>query len=350
VAAVAAGAEIALRRRRRQGNDIRGAIEHRDLVIVGSGPSGLTAAIYAARANLSPLVIAGYGSGGQLMLTSDVENFPGFPEGIAGPELVARMRKQAERFGAEFVDRDVDRVDLRRRPFTLWFGPREVRSNAIVFAMGAQARWLGLESEQRLVGRGVSSCGTCDGAFYRGKDVAVVGGGDAALEEALSLTRYARRVLLIHRREAFRASKIMQSRVFAAPSIEVHLQSEVEEVLGERHVEGIRVRDTRTGEVREVAVSATFVAIGHRPSSSILRGWLELDAEGYPIDSGPTGDGIAYGLTPIAGVFVAGDLHDHRYRQAVTAAGDGCKAAMDAERWLEEHRMVSPRAAAAVAS
>jgi thioredoxin reductase (NADPH) len=299
------------------------------LVIVGSGPAGLTAAIYAARANLEPIVLAGSTPGGQLMLTSDVENYPGFPEGIQGPELMALFRAHAERFGTRIVDVDVDRVDLSRRPFRLWARGVEYRAEAVIVATGASAMWLGLESETRLRGRGVSACATCDGYFFRDREIAVVGGGDTAFEEATYLTRFATKVHLLHRREGFRASKIMLERAKANPKIEIHTNTAIDEVLGEAKVDGLRLHDTSTGATRRMPIDGLFVAIGHRPNTEAFRDWLEVDAKGYLVPRDETG-------TRIEGVFVAGDVHDHRYRQAVTAAGAGCKAAMDAERWLEE--------------
>ncbi len=298
------------------------------VVIVGSGPAGLTAAIYAARANLEPVVLGGYVPGGQLMITSDVENYPGFPEGIQGPELMVKFREQAERFGARVVDVDVERVDLSRRPFRLWAGGVEYRGQAVIVATGASAIWLGLENETRLRGRGVSACATCDGFFFRGKRVAVVGGGDTALEEATFLTRFATEVVMVHRRDRFRGSKIMQERALAHPKISVRWNKEVVDVEGDEVVRGVRLRDTATGEVTEEPIDGLFVAIGYKPNTEVFRDWLEVDQKGYLVIRDQTG-------TQVEGVFVAGDVHDHRYRQAVTAAGDGCRAAIDAERWLE---------------
>jgi thioredoxin reductase (NADPH) len=299
------------------------------VVIVGSGPAGLTAAIYSARANLEPIVIGGVVGGGQLMITSDVENYPGFPEGVQGPELMGLFRAQAERFGARIVDADVDRVDLGGRPFRLWAAGVEYRAEAVIVATGAEALWLGLESETRLRGRGVSACATCDGFFFRDKEIAVVGGGDSALEEALFLTRFASKVHLIHRRDAFRGSKIMQARVASHPRIELHLNRTVEEVLGAEHVEAVRLGRTNEPGVETLRLDGLFVAIGHRPNVAVFREWLETDEKGYLRTDGATT------ASKIDGVFVAGDVDDPRYRQAVTAAGEGCRAAIDAERWLE---------------
>lgn len=303
------------------------------LLILGSGPAGLTAAIYAARAGLAPIVIGGYAPGGQLMLTSEVENFPGFPEGIDGPELMAKMRAQAERFGSIMVDQDVDRVDLAAQPHRVWSAGREFHAEAIIVATGASALWLGLESETRLRGRGVSACATCDGFFFKGQEVVVVGGGDTALEEALFLTRFATKVHLVHRRDTFRASKIMVSRVQEHASIQLHMNREVIEVLGEKSTEAVILRDTTPGApgaTERLAAGGLFVAIGHRPNTALLGGVLPVDDAGYLQLEGDTT------ASRIDGVFIAGDVHDHRYRQAVTAAGDGCRAALDAERWLAE--------------
>jgi thioredoxin reductase (NADPH) len=298
------------------------------LVIVGSGPAGLTAAIYAARANLEPIVISGSAPGGQLMLTSDVENYPGFPDGIQGPDLMALFRAQAERFGTQLHDVDIDRVDLSQRPFRLWARGIEYKAQSVVVATGASAMWLGLESETRLRGRGVSACATCDGFFFRDREIAVVGGGDTAFEEATYLTRFASKIHLLHRRDSFRASRIMVERAQSNPKIEIHTNTGVEEVLGDEKVQGLRLKDTGTGEEREVPMEGLFIAIGHRPNTEAFRDWLDVDAKGYLVVHDKTN-------TKIEGVFVAGDVHDHRYRQAITAAGDGCMAAIDAERWLE---------------
>jgi thioredoxin reductase (NADPH) len=298
------------------------------LVIIGSGPAGLTAAIYAARANLEPVVLAGSAPGGQLMLTSDVENYPGFPDGIQGPDLMAAFRAQAERFGARMIDVDIDRVDFSERPFRVWARGTEYRGQAVVVATGASALWLGLDSETRLRGRGVSACATCDGFFFRDREIAVVGGGDTAFEEATYLTRFATKVHLLHRRDTFRASKIMVDRALAHPKIEVHPNVAVEEVLGDEKVHGLALRNTVTGDQTKMPIEGLFVAIGYEPNTAAFRDWLEVDEKGYLVVHDETG-------SKVEGVFIAGDVHDHRYRQAVTAAGDGCKAAIDAERWLE---------------
>jgi thioredoxin reductase (NADPH) len=298
------------------------------VVIVGSGPAGLTAAIYAARANLEPIVLAGSAPGGQLMLTSDVENYPGFPEGIQGPDLMNLFRAQAERFGTQIVDVDIDRVDLSSRPFRLWARGIEYKAQSVIVATGASAMWLGLDSETRLRGRGVSACATCDGFFFRDKEIAVVGGGDTAFEEATYLTRFAKKVHLLHRRDEFRASRIMVDRANANPKIDIQTNTGIAEVLGDEKVTGLKLVDTVSGRQREMPVEGLFIAIGHKPNTEAFRDWLEVDAKGYLVVHDHTG-------SKIEGVFIAGDVHDHRYRQAVTAAGDGCMAAIDAERWLE---------------
>jgi thioredoxin reductase (NADPH) len=304
--------------------------QHRKIAIVGSGPAGYTAAIYTARAELSPLVVAGFAFGGQLMLTTDVENYPGFPEGVSGPEMMELLQKQAERFGAEVLPEDAEEIQLEGPPFRLRTASRLVTADAVILATGASARWLGLESETRLQNKGVSACATCDGALYRGKPMAVVGGGDTALEEALFLTRFATRVTVIHRRDALRASKIMQDRALAHEKIEFAWNSVVDEVLGGEYVTGVRLRDVDSGARRELPVEAVFVAIGHRPNTELLKGRIALDDVGYVrVEPGCT-------RTSQEGVFACGDVMDPTYRQAVTAAGTGCMAAIDAERWLAE--------------
>jgi thioredoxin reductase (NADPH) len=307
--------------------------EARELVIVGSGPAGLTAALYAARADLRPVVIEGAEAGGQLMLTTDVENYPGFPDGILGPELMMKFREQAERFGAEFLTADVDRVDLSASPFGTWVGNTEYRSEALIISTGASARMLGLPSEARLLGHGVSTCATCDGFFFREKDIAVVGGGDSAIEEALFLTKFASQVTVIHRREELRASKIMQDRAFANPKIDFKWNSVVTDVGGDGTVDVVHLRDTRTDDASELDVGGLFVAIGHDPNTKLFEGQVDLDENGYVVlpHAGST-------LTSVDGVFAAGDVADHVFRQAVTAAGTGCMAAIEAERWIEARR------------
>ena len=303
-----------------------------NVLIIGSGCAGLTAAIYAGRANLNPLVLDGHEPGGQLSLTTHVENFPGFPEGILGPELIENMRKQAERFGAVFKAGTVTEVDLTKRPFRVIAGKEVYETRTIIVAAGASARLLGLKGERELIGRGLSTCATCDGYFFRGKPIAVVGGGDSAMEEANFLSRYASRVYLIHRRKEFRASKIMLDRAKANEKIEFVTPFVVDEIVApEGLVKGIRVRETHNGNTREIGLDGVFVAIGHNPNSIVFRGKLEMDENGYLIAR----DGS---LTSVPGVFIAGDVQDHRYRQAVTAAGSGCMAALDAEKFLEEHK------------
>ena len=305
----------------------------RNVVIIGSGCAGLTAAIYAARANLKPLVIRGVEAGGQLSLTTLVENFPGFPKGVQGPELIELMKKQAEVFGAEFLEGDVTRADLSRRPFVLDAGQEKIETRTLIVASGASAKLLGLESERKLIGHGVSTCATCDGYFFRNKDVAVVGGGDTAAEEALHLARVANQVMLIHRRDQLRASKIMQDRLYHNPKIKPLWNTVVVDILDpdKREVSGVKVRDTRSGTETLKPLHGVFIGIGHSPNTALFRGQLEMNESGYL----KTHDGAK---TSISGVFAAGDVQDHIYRQAVTAAGSGCMAAMDAERFLEaEH-------------
>ncbi len=298
------------------------------LIVIGSGPAGLTAAIYAARANLRPLVLAGGMYGGQLMLTTEVENYPGFPDGIQGPDLMLKFREQAERFGARIGDVDVTAVDFARRPLVVRTAGGEREARSVIVATGAAARWLGIPGEERLRGRGVSTCATCDGAFFREKHIVVVGGGDSAMEEALFLTRFGRKVTVVHRRSGLRASKIMTDRVLANEKIEFVWNAVVEEAVGESHLTGLKLRDVENGSRSELAADALFVAIGHDPNTAIFAGQLELDRAGYIVSPGGTS-------TSAEGVFVAGDVHDIRYKQAITAAGSGCKAAMDAEKYLE---------------
>lgn len=301
------------------------------IVILGSGPAGLTAAVYAARANVEPLVIGGYLAGGQLMTTTEVENFPGFPAGIMGPELMQHFRAQAERFGARIVDVDATEVDFSHPDgFRIQTPEHDLHAKAVIIATGASARWLGIPGEERLRGRGVSSCATCDGAFFRDKRLAVVGGGDSAMEEAVFLTRFASEVVIIHRGTSFRASRIMADRAINHPKIRVMWESVVDEVLGDTATTALRVRNTVSGIVADEAFDGLFVAIGHTPNTGIFRGQLELDDRGYLLSE----DSVR---TKIPGVFVAGDVFDQRYRQAITAAGSGCRAAIEAEKFLEEH-------------
>jgi len=309
----------------------------RQVVIIGSGPAGFTAAIYAARAALNPLVLGGFFWGGQLVLTSDVENFPGYPEGIMGPDMMAELRTQAERFGAEVRTVDVNRVDFSQRPFVIETDDATITANSVIIATGATARRMDAIGEEQLFGRGVSTCATCDGWFYRDKDIAVVGGGDSALEEALFLTRFANHVTVVHRRDTLRASKVLQQRAQENPKIDFRWNAVVEEVVGGDRVAGLRVRDTLTGEESTLPVDGVFVAVGHQPNTALVAGQIDLDNAGYIAKQDDTTT-----ATNIAGVFAAGDVRDRRYRQAITSAGDGCKAAMDAERWLEEEGIAVP--------
>jgi thioredoxin reductase (NADPH) len=303
-----------------------------NVVIIGSGCAGLTAAIYAARANLKPLVLDGHEPGGQLSLTTHVENFPGFPDGIMGPELIENMRKQAQKFGAEFKAGAVSEVDVNKRPFKIVAGKDTYETQSLIVAAGASARLLGLKGEKELIGHGVSTCATCDGYFFRGKPIAVVGGGDSAMEEANFLSRYASKVHLIHRRNEFRASKIMIDRVKANEKVEFVTPFAVEEILAPKGlVEGVRLRNLQTKEMREFPLDGVFIAIGHDPNTAVFKGKLEMDSNGYLLAKHGS-------LTAVPGVFIAGDVQDHRYRQAVTAAGSGCMAAIDAEKFLEEHK------------
>jgi thioredoxin reductase (NADPH) len=304
--------------------------EVRDLIIIGGGPAGYTAALYAARANLKPLVIEGFNWGGQLMITSDVENYPGYADGIMGPEMMADFRRQAERFETEFVTDNVTKVDFSQRPFKLWVEDTEYTARAVIVATGASARWLGLESEERLKGRGVSACATCDGAFFRDKHIFVVGGGDTAFEEALFLTRFGYKVTLVHRRHEFRASPIMVDRARTHEKVQIKTPFAVEEVLGGDSISGLRLRNTETDEIEEVEAGALFIAIGHDPNTALFTDQLDHNENGYLVTKPGSTE------TNIPGVFAVGDVQDHVYRQAVTAAGSGCMGALDAERFLAE--------------
>jgi thioredoxin reductase (NADPH) len=311
------------------------AAEHRQIAIIGTGPAGLTAALYAARANLAPVVFQGMEPGGQLTTTTDVENYPGYPDGVMGPEMMQDFERQATRFGAELRFATITDVDLSQRPFRLVADETvPLLADAVIIATGASAKYLGLPNEQRLLGRGVSACATCDGAFFRGEEIAIVGGGDTAMEEALFLTRFASRVYVIHRRDELRASQIMQDRAFANEKITFLWNTVVEDILGENAVEGVRIRDLPSGEVRTLPVTGFFVAIGHQPNTDLFVDWLDMDDVGYI----QTLSGSTY--TSIDGVFACGDAQDKVYRQAVTAAGTGCMAAIDAERWLAEHEVI----------
>jgi thioredoxin reductase (NADPH) len=309
----------------------------RNTVILGSGCAGLTAAIYTARAGLDPLVLEGHEPGGQLSITTLVENFPGWPEGIQGPDLIDNMKKQAARFGAVFELAHLGRVELGTHPIKLHTSIGEIATRTLIVASGASARWLGLPSEQALIGHGVSSCATCDGSFFRNQEIAVVGGGDSAMEEALFLTRFASKVTLLHRREAFRASKIMLDRAIAHPNIELRTNTIVEEVLGveEKDVKGLRIRDVKTGVVSDLHVKGVFLGIGHEPNAKMFFGQMDLDEDGYIKTIGNVL--TTYNGQPIPGVFACGDVQDRRYRQAITAAGSGCMAALEAEKFLEDH-------------
>ncbi|MBW1883811.1 MAG: thioredoxin-disulfide reductase [Deltaproteobacteria bacterium] len=305
-------------------------VEHRRVLIVGSGPAGYTAAIYSARAGLEPLMLAGFDFGGQLMITTEVENYPGYPDGVSGPLMMEELQKQAERFGTEILLEDATRVNFSNRPFEVATDGKQYTADSVIVATGASARWLGLESEERLQNRGVSACATCDGALFRDKAMAVVGGGDTAMEEALFLTRFATKVTAIHRRGELRASKIMQERARANDKIEFAWHSEVEEVLGDEYVTGVRLKDVRDGSSQVVEVEALFIAIGHQPNTQLFKGQLDLDGADYlKVEAGTT-------RTSVEGVFGCGDVADSVYRQAVTAGGTGCMAAIDAERWLAE--------------
>ena len=300
-----------------------------NVVIIGSGPAGLTAAIYAARAELKPVVISGMQPGGQITLTTMVENFPGFPDGIMGPELMDNMRKQAERFGTRFIDEEVIEVDFKSKPFTIKTDSQEIKTKTVIIASGAVAKWLGVPGEKEFMGKGVSGCATCDGFFFRGKEVVVVGGGDTALEDALYLTKFANTVTIIHRRDQFRASKIMQQKVFSNQKIKVIWDSVVAEIKGDSKVTGVKIKNVKTGEEKELKTDGVFVAIGHSPATEIFKGQIEIDDQGFIVKKENT-------ETSVKGVFVAGDVADRRYKQAIVAAGEGAKAAIDVEKYLQE--------------
>ena len=312
----------------------------RNVVIIGSGPAAFTAAIYTARANLSPLVLAGFKWGGQLMLTTDVENYPGFPQGILGPGLMEKFREQATRFGAEIITEDVTAVDFKVRPFKIFVNQKSYQTRSVIIAAGAETKWLGLTNEQRLIGKGVSSCAPCDAFFFKDKKVIVVGGGDSAMEEALVLTKFATSVAIIHRREQFRASKIMVDRAHANKKISFILNSEVVDMLGKDKVEGVKIKNIIDAKISQMPLDGVFVAIGHLPMTSIFTGQIDLDEKGYvvrrsQIHPGGGSTGNYKMMTSVEGVFVAGDVHDYHFRQAVTAAGYGCMAALEAEKWLD---------------
>jgi thioredoxin reductase (NADPH) len=302
-------------------------MKHYKVIIIGSGPAGLTAGVYAARANLKPLVVAGLTFGGQLMLTTEVENFPGFPNGIMGPELMQNMIQQAERFGAEIIYDDAGKCDFSSKPYKVQVGKEEYTADSVIVATGASSLWLGVATEEKFRGRGVSSCATCDGFFFKDKEIIVVGGGDSAMEEASYLTKFASKVHLIHRRDSFRASKIMQDRVLANPKISVTYNTTIEEFMGDEKLQAVKLKDVNSGEMRDMKIDGVFVAIGHKPNTDMFQGQLDLDEKGYIIPTDNT-------KTKIPGVFVAGDVRDFRYRQAITASGMGCMAAIDAEHYL----------------
>lgn len=302
-----------------------------NVVIIGSGPAGLTAAIYAARAELKPVVISGMQPGGQITLTTMVENFPGFPDGIMGPDLMDNMRKQAERFGTRFIDEEVIEVDFKSKPFTIKTDSQEIKTKAVIIATGAVAKWLEVPGEKEFMGKGVSGCATCDGFFFRGKEVVVVGGGDTALEDALYLTKFANTVTIIHRRDQFRASKIMQQKVFSNQKIKVIWDSVVVEIKGDSKVTGVKIKNVKTGEEKELKTDGVFVAIGHSPATEIFKGQIEIDDQGFIVKKENT-------ETSVKGVFVAGDVADRRYKQAIVAAGEGAKAAIDVEKYLQENQ------------